>query len=186
METLLLVAERDGPEMLARIADDEGAEPACEANVGTVQAACESLQDRQMRTVWVYVDTSKQVGDRDDLKVFANRDADAWFGKAWRLNMSTSYYQVLAGQRCENPTRAGITTAIAITAAIGADASGRAYPDSIAVNQEKPRNAGNSVAIGLCCRRSRRTGDRPRSRHVEQVFNPHRKDTHWGKRKPCA
>ena len=35
-----------------------------------------------MKTVWVYVDTSKQVGDRDHLKVFANRDAaDAWFAK---------------------------------------------------------------------------------------------------------
>ena len=35
-----------------------------------------------MTTVWIYVDTSKQVGDRDHLKVFANRDAvDAWFTK---------------------------------------------------------------------------------------------------------
>jgi hypothetical protein len=35
-----------------------------------------------MTTVWVYVDTSKQVGDRDHLKVFANRDAaDAWFAE---------------------------------------------------------------------------------------------------------
>jgi hypothetical protein len=35
-----------------------------------------------MATVWVYVDTSKQVGDRDHLKVFANRDAaDAWFAE---------------------------------------------------------------------------------------------------------
>jgi len=33
-----------------------------------------------MQTVWIYVDTSKQVGDRDHLKVFANPDvADAWF-----------------------------------------------------------------------------------------------------------
>ena len=31
-------------------------------------------------TVWIYVDTSKQVGDRDHLKVFANEDAaEAWF-----------------------------------------------------------------------------------------------------------
>ena len=35
-----------------------------------------------MTTVWVYVDTSKQVGDRDHLKVFANRDAaEEWFAK---------------------------------------------------------------------------------------------------------
>jgi hypothetical protein len=31
-------------------------------------------------TVWIYVDTSKDVGDRDHLKVFANEDAaQAWF-----------------------------------------------------------------------------------------------------------
>jgi hypothetical protein len=31
---------------------------------------------------WVYVDTSKTVGNRDHLKVFANRDAaDAWLAK---------------------------------------------------------------------------------------------------------
>ncbi len=31
-------------------------------------------------TVWVYVDTSMQVGDKDHLKVFANGDAaDTWF-----------------------------------------------------------------------------------------------------------
>jgi hypothetical protein len=33
-----------------------------------------------LMTVWVYVDTSKEVGDADHLKVFANEDvADAWF-----------------------------------------------------------------------------------------------------------
>ena len=33
-----------------------------------------------MTTVWIYVDTSKEVGDRDHLKVFANEDAaDEWF-----------------------------------------------------------------------------------------------------------
>jgi len=31
-------------------------------------------------TVWIYVDTSKQVGDPDHLKVFASQDAaEAWF-----------------------------------------------------------------------------------------------------------
>jgi hypothetical protein len=30
-------------------------------------------------TVWIYVDTSKDVGDRDHLKVFAKEDAaNAW------------------------------------------------------------------------------------------------------------
>jgi hypothetical protein len=40
-------------------------------------------------TVLIYVDTSKQVGDRDQLKVFADADAaEAWFAdpKAWPLS----------------------------------------------------------------------------------------------------
>lgn len=33
-----------------------------------------------MTTVWIYVDTNKQVGDVDHLKVFATSDAaDEWF-----------------------------------------------------------------------------------------------------------
>jgi hypothetical protein len=33
-------------------------------------------------TVWAYVDTSKQVGDRDHLKIFENEDAaEAWSSK---------------------------------------------------------------------------------------------------------
>jgi len=37
-----------------------------------------------MRTVWIYVDTNKQVGDVDNLKVFANPDlADEWFNKTF-------------------------------------------------------------------------------------------------------
>jgi hypothetical protein len=33
-----------------------------------------------MTTVWIYVDTSKEVGDVDHLKVFARADAaDKWF-----------------------------------------------------------------------------------------------------------
>jgi hypothetical protein len=32
--------------------------------------------------VWIYVDTSKRVGDPDHLKVFANEDAaQAWFAQ---------------------------------------------------------------------------------------------------------
>jgi hypothetical protein len=35
-----------------------------------------------MQTVWIYVNTAKQVGDPHHLKVFASRDAaDAWFAK---------------------------------------------------------------------------------------------------------
>ena len=37
------------------------------------------VSERQM-TVWIYVDTSKQVGDREHLKVFASLEAAlAWF-----------------------------------------------------------------------------------------------------------
>ena len=33
-----------------------------------------------MKTVWIYVDTSKQAGDADHLKVFADQSAaEAWF-----------------------------------------------------------------------------------------------------------
>jgi hypothetical protein len=39
----------------------------------------EKAQEGPM-TVWIYVNTSKQVGDRDHLKVFANQDAaETWF-----------------------------------------------------------------------------------------------------------
>jgi hypothetical protein len=46
-------------------------------------------------TVWVYVNTSKQVGDKDHLRVFANSDAaETWFEendpKAWPSNMRSS------------------------------------------------------------------------------------------------
>ena len=35
-----------------------------------------------MTTVWIYVDTSKDVGNRDHLKVFADQAAaEAWFRK---------------------------------------------------------------------------------------------------------
>ena len=35
--------------------------------------------DARMKTVWIYVDTNKQAGDVDHLKVFANPDlADEW------------------------------------------------------------------------------------------------------------
>lgn len=35
-----------------------------------------------MTTVWIYVDTSKQVGDRDHFKVFADEaTADTWLAE---------------------------------------------------------------------------------------------------------
>jgi len=40
--------------------------------------------ERQM-TVWIYVNTGKQVGDRDHLKVFDTQDAaEAWFAATTR------------------------------------------------------------------------------------------------------
>ena len=36
-------------------------------------------EKRPAMTVWIYVDTGKQVGDRNHLKVFANEDAaETW------------------------------------------------------------------------------------------------------------
>jgi hypothetical protein len=82
MEALILVAGTGGPTMLARIGVMRG------LNRGHVREFTEpgktlgapEAEERPMKTVWIYVDTSKQVGDRDHLKVFANSDlADEWF-----------------------------------------------------------------------------------------------------------
>ena len=82
METLLLVAERNGPEILARNAIMKALNRDVKPTLAPRKKQNESLQDRQVKTAWVYVDTSKQVGDRNYLKVFANRDAaDAWFAE---------------------------------------------------------------------------------------------------------
>jgi hypothetical protein len=45
-----------------------------------------------METVWIYVDTTRDAGDAEHLKVFAADDvAEKWSGntilKAWRLSM---------------------------------------------------------------------------------------------------
>ena len=82
METLLLVAERNGPEVLARNAIIKAMNRDVKPTLAPRKKQNESLQDRQLKTVWVYVDTSKQVADRDHLKVFANSVvADAWFAR---------------------------------------------------------------------------------------------------------
>jgi hypothetical protein len=47
-----------------------------------VRAASLSASWDRTMTVLIYVDTSKQVGDPDHLKVFANADAaEAWFAE---------------------------------------------------------------------------------------------------------
>jgi hypothetical protein len=41
-----------------------------------------SKEEAIAMTVWIYVDTSKHVGDKDHLKVFADQDAARqWFGE---------------------------------------------------------------------------------------------------------
>src|SRR5205814_8368182 len=46
-----------------------------------LRAPANQIGDPAM-TVWIYVDTSKNVGDKDHLKVFANQHAaDEWFKK---------------------------------------------------------------------------------------------------------
>jgi hypothetical protein len=46
-------------------------------SLGTAEAEARAM------TVWIYVDTSKEVGDRDHLKVFARQDAaEKWLRRA--------------------------------------------------------------------------------------------------------
>jgi hypothetical protein len=44
-------------------------------------SSCSDFRDRlSMTTVWIYIDTNKEVGDVDHLKVFATAElADEWF-----------------------------------------------------------------------------------------------------------
>jgi len=45
-----------------------------------MRVVAQSFQDHAMTTVWIYVDTNKEVGDVDHLKVFAMPElADEWF-----------------------------------------------------------------------------------------------------------
>ena len=84
VEALLLVVELNGPTMMVRI----GVLRALNRNVERVfnpdrkdkQWGKRRLKRGPMTTVWVYVDTSKEVGDVDHLKVFATPElADEWF-----------------------------------------------------------------------------------------------------------
>jgi hypothetical protein len=83
MEALILVAELDWPTMFARI----GIMRALNRHVERVFDPTRKGHHRgapQARegpmTVFIYVNSSKQVGDVDHLKVFANADAaETWF-----------------------------------------------------------------------------------------------------------
>ena len=51
-------------------------------------------------TVWAYVDTSKQVGDHDHLKVFANADAaETWFAENDPEGVAFEYEVIESRQR---------------------------------------------------------------------------------------
>jgi hypothetical protein len=83
MEALILVAETGGPTMLARIgvirALNRHVERAFNPERKETHWGKAEAQEGPM-TVLIYVDTSKQVGDPDHLKVFANADAaETWF-----------------------------------------------------------------------------------------------------------
>jgi hypothetical protein len=71
-------SDDDGPDRR-----HEGAEPSCRAGVQS-RAQRYPLGETEAQegpmTVLIYVDTGKQVGDPDHLKVFANADAaETWF-----------------------------------------------------------------------------------------------------------
>ena len=74
----MLVVELGGPTMFARIGIMRGLNRGHvrEFNPSgkTASLGAEKAEERPM-TVWVYVDTRKQVSDVDHLKVFASEDA---------------------------------------------------------------------------------------------------------------
>jgi hypothetical protein len=48
--------------------------------MGAARQTRQGLQDHKMKTVFVYINTAKQVGDVDYVKVFANQEAaERWF-----------------------------------------------------------------------------------------------------------
>jgi hypothetical protein len=70
----MLVA-RGGPTMMARIGVMKA------LNRSHVRVGPQKAQEGRM-TVWVYVNTSKQVGDKDHLNVIANEiAAEEWFSE---------------------------------------------------------------------------------------------------------
>ena len=78
MEALILVAETGGPTMLARIgvmrASNRHVERVFDPERKSHHLGQAQAEERPM-TVFVYVNTSKQVGDPEHIKVFADVDA---------------------------------------------------------------------------------------------------------------
>ena len=81
IEALMLVVELGGPPMFARIGVMRALNRGHVREFNRQEAAslgAEKAQEGPM-TVWIYVDTSKQVGDKDHLQVFASEDAaETW------------------------------------------------------------------------------------------------------------
>jgi hypothetical protein len=84
MEALIPVAETGGPTMLARIGVMRSlyrvhVREFTESGLSITGA--EKAQEGRM-TVFVYVSNSRQIGDVDHIKVFANQDAaETWFAE---------------------------------------------------------------------------------------------------------
>ena len=58
--------------------------------------------DHAMTTVWIYVDTNKEVGDREHLKVFANADAaEKWFEENDPLGVAFEYEVIEPAKRSD-------------------------------------------------------------------------------------
>lgn len=103
--------------------------------------------EKDQITVLIYVDTSKQVGDRDHLKVFANADAsETWFEGNDPEGVAFEY-DVLE---------------------LMASAAGMSRRDG----QMVPAGSGPMMMARIRVMKAL-------NRHVEQAFNPERKDTHW-------
>jgi hypothetical protein len=82
IEALILVVEHGGPTMFARIGVMRALNRGHVRQFSVAQGSSlghEKAQEGPM-TVFVYVNTAKQVGDREHIKVFANQDAaEKWF-----------------------------------------------------------------------------------------------------------
>lgn len=83
MEALLLVVERGGPSLFARIWHHARAEPALCSGFepeGQRTALGQAQAQEGPMTVFVYFNTARQVGDAEHIKVFATVDAaERWF-----------------------------------------------------------------------------------------------------------
>jgi len=79
---LLSAAERGGIITFAQIATLRALHARKPNAASAPRCKAQKIQGDPMKTVWVYVDTSKQVGGVDHLKVFAGEEvAEAWIAE---------------------------------------------------------------------------------------------------------